>query len=164
MNYIKSTEALHFVGREEGLQVSDYYKRRRTGKFKSRWNVDTVCVYIIRHLNLSLWSIRKNTFYRRLKKSNKLQQYVNIYLLLNYSTCFGHPSCPSSVVHKTVVAASGKDHNIWGASFFKRDQIRTIWSRLKKLAPQILWSLPEAATTIWCTPDDMRDGCPKHVE
>ena len=60
-----------------------------------------------------------------LKKSNKTQQYADNYLLLNYSTCFGPPSHPSSGVHKTVVAASGTDHAIWGASFLKRDQIRT---------------------------------------
>jgi len=42
-----------------------------------------------------------------LKKSNKMQQYADIYLLLNYSTCFGRPSRPSTGVHKTVVAASG---------------------------------------------------------
>ena len=54
-----------------------------------------------------------------------MQQYVDIYLLLNYSTCFGRPSRPSSAVHKTVAAASGTDHTIWGAgaSFLKRDQI-----------------------------------------
>jgi len=28
-----------------------------------------------------------------------MQQYTDIYLLLNYSTCFGHPSRPSSEVH-----------------------------------------------------------------
>ena len=61
-----------------------------------------------------------------LKKSNKMQQYADIYLLLNYSACFGRPSRPSSGVHKTVVAASGTDRTIWGASFFKRDQIRKI--------------------------------------
>jgi len=60
----------------------------------------------------------------RLKKSNGMQEYVDIYLLLNYSSCFGRPSCPSSGVHKTVVAASGTDHTTWGASFLKRDQIR----------------------------------------
>ena len=60
-----------------------------------------------------------------LKKSNEMQQYSDIYLLLNYSTCFGHPSRPPSGVHKTLVAASGTDHTIWGASFFKCDQIRT---------------------------------------
>jgi len=50
-----------------------------------------------------------------------MQQYADIYLLLNYSTCFGRPSRPSSGVHKTVVAASGTDHTIREASFFKRD-------------------------------------------
>jgi len=39
-----------------------------------------------------------------LKKSNEMQQYADIYLLLNYSTCFGCPSRPSSGVHETVVA------------------------------------------------------------
>jgi len=52
-----------------------------------------------------------------------MQQYADIYLLLNYSTYFGRPSRPSSGVHKTLVAASGTDHAIWGASFLKRDQI-----------------------------------------
>jgi len=45
-----------------------------------------------------------------------MQQYADIYLLLNYSTCFGRPSRSSSGVHKTVVAASGTDRTIWGAS------------------------------------------------
>ena len=72
----------------------------------------------------------------RLKKSNEVQQYADIYLLLNNSTCFGRPSRPSSGVHKIVVAVSGTDHTIWGVSFLKRDQI--IWSRLRKLAPQIV--------------------------
>jgi len=52
-----------------------------------------------------------------------MQQYADTYLLLNYSTCFGHPSRPSSGVYKTAVAASGIGHAIWGASFLKRDQI-----------------------------------------
>ena len=56
-----------------------------------------------------------------LKKSNEMQQYADIYLPLNYCTCFGRTS---SRVHKTAVAASGTDHTIWGASFLKRDQIR----------------------------------------
>jgi len=50
-----------------------------------------------------------------------MQQYADIYLLLNYSTCFGRPSRPSSGIHKTVVATSGTDHTIWEESFFKRD-------------------------------------------
>jgi len=45
-----------------------------------------------------------------------MQQYADIYLLLNYSTCFGHPSRPSSGVHKTVVVASVTDRTVWGAS------------------------------------------------
>jgi len=75
----------------------------------------------------------------RLKKPNEMQQYADIYLLLKYSTYFGRPSRPSSGVHKTVVAASGTDHTI-------------------------IRSVPEAATTVLCTPDDGRDGRPKHVE
>ena len=96
-----------------------------------------------------------------LNKSNKMQEYADIYLLLNYCTCFGRPSRPSSGVHKTVVAACGTDHTIWGASFFNRDQMS---SRSKKLAPQTVWSVPQAATTVLCTPDDGRDGRSKHVE
>ena len=61
----------------------------------------------------------------RLKKANEMQQYADIYLLLNYSTCFGRSSRPSSGVHKTVVATSGTNHTIWGASFFKRDHLVT---------------------------------------
>jgi len=89
-----------------------------------------------------------------------MQQFADIYLLLNYSTCFGRPSRPSSGVHKTVVAASGADHTIWEANFLEV----LIWSRLRKLAPQIVWYVPEAATTVLGTPDDGRDGRPKHVE
>jgi len=62
-------------------------------------------------------SVHRNS---RLRKSSEMQQHADIYLLLNYCTCFGHPSRPSSGVHKTVVAASGTDRTIWGASFFKR--------------------------------------------
>ena len=54
-------------------------------------------------------SVHRNS---RLKKSNEMQQYADIYLLLNYSTCFGRPSRPSSGVHKSVVAASGTDHTV----------------------------------------------------
>jgi len=65
----------------------------------------------------------------RLKKSKEMQQHADIYLLLNYSTCFGRASRPSSGVHKSVFAAYCTDHTIWGASFFKRDQIRSghVW-------------------------------------
>ena len=56
----------------------------------------------------------------RFKKSNDMEQYADIYLPLNDCTCFRLPSRPSSGVHKTVVAVSGTDHSIWGASFFKQ--------------------------------------------
>ena len=53
-------------------------------------------------------------------RSNKMQQYSGIYLLQNYSTCFGCPSHPSSGVHKTVTVASGTGHSIWATTFFHR--------------------------------------------
>jgi len=59
-----------------------------------------------------------------------MQQYADIYLLLNYFTCFERPPRPSSGVHKTVVAAS----------------------------------VPEAATTVLCIPDDGREGHSKHIK
>ena len=64
-----------------------------------------------------------------------MQQDADIYLLLNYSTCFGRPLRPLSGLIKTVVAAYGTDRSIWEASFFKRD---LIWSRLKKPGSQIV--------------------------
>ena len=66
----------------------------------------------------------RKILYACLKKSNEMQQYADIYLLLNYSTCFGRPWRPSSGVHKTVVVGSGTENTIWGTSFFKRDHIR----------------------------------------
>jgi len=59
-----------------------------------------------------------------LKKSNKMQQYADIYLLLNYSTCFERPSRPLSGVHKTVISASGTDHTIWEA----KKQVMSVYS------------------------------------
>jgi len=90
-----------------------------------------------------------------LKKSNKMQQYADIYLLLNYCICFGHPSRPSSRVYKSLVAASGTDHAIWGANLLKR---------LRIFASQIVRPIPDAASTVLCTADDRRDGRPKHVQ
>jgi len=62
---------------------------------------------------------------------------IFIYLLLNYYTCFGRPSRPSSGVQKTVVAAPGTDHTIWEASFLKRDQIRTGLGPLGPTVPTV---------------------------
>ena len=82
--------------------------------------VDHFCLFGIDTFYIRC-SVHRNI---RLKKSNKMQQYADIYLLLNYSTCFGRPSRPSSGVHKTVTATFGTDHTIWGVSFLKRDQIK----------------------------------------
>jgi len=83
-------------------------------------------VFILKStMNFYVIVILSLKFRVRLKKSNNMQQYADISLLLNYSTCFGRPSRPSSGVHKTVVAVSGTDHTIWEATFFKRDQIKT---------------------------------------
>jgi len=65
-------------------------------------------------------SVHRNS---KLKKCNEMQQYAVVYLMLNYSTYFGRPSRPSSGVYNTIVAASGTDRAVWGASFLKRDQI-----------------------------------------
>jgi len=54
-------------------------------------------------------SVHRNS---SLKKSNEMQLYADIYLLLYYSTYLGHPSRPSSALRKTVVTASGTDHTI----------------------------------------------------
>ena len=67
-------------------------------------------------------SVHRNS---SLKKSNEMQQYADIYLLLNYCTCFGRPSRPSSGVHKT------------SCSFFKHGQVLSC-SHFKKLVPQIV--------------------------
>jgi len=45
-----------------------------------------------------------------------MQQYADIYLLLNHSPYFRCPPHPSSGVHKTVTAASGTGHNIGTAT------------------------------------------------
>ena len=55
----------------------------------------------------------------KLMKPNKMQQYAGIYLLQNHSTCFGCLLHPSSGVDKTVTAASGTGHNIWGTTFLQ---------------------------------------------
>jgi len=82
-----------------------------------------------------------------------MQQYADINLLLNYSTCFRRPSRPLSGVHKTSVAASGTDHTIWGASFLKCDQIRT--SLLVKNFPHIIHYLAYNSPPLLITPSQM---------
>jgi hypothetical protein len=72
-----------------------------------KWNVGHWSAFYIRGC------VRRNS---RLKKSNKTQQYADIYLLLNYTTCFGCTPRPSSGLNKTVVAASVTDRTIWEVS------------------------------------------------
>jgi len=83
--------------------------------------------------------------------SNEMQQYAGAYLLQNYSTCFGYLSHPSSGAHHTVTSASGTGHTVRGITFLQRDLIRPRW---RKVVALILWPVPEAAFTVWCTPDD----------
>ena len=51
---------------------------------------------------------------------NEMQQYAGVYLLQNYSTCFGCPSHPTSGVHQTVTAASGTGHSVRTTTFRHR--------------------------------------------
>ena len=45
-----------------------------------------------------------------LLRSNEMQQYAGVYLLQNYSTCFGCLSHTSSGVHQTLTVASVTGH------------------------------------------------------
>ena len=110
--------------------------------------IRSVQIFLLFDIKLldNIWLFGIDKFYIRvsvrcnsgLKKSNKMQQkYADIYLLLNYSTCFGRASRPSSGVHKTVFAASGTDHTIWWASFLKRDQIKKITVQLSLFMPYV---------------------------
>ena len=111
--------------------------RRIRGRPRKRWLKDVA--KDIQSMGIRVWRKLSKERTEWKKITEKMQQYADIYLLLNYSACFGRPSRPPSGVHKTVVAASGTDHTIWEASFLKRDQIRTqFWSRLRKLDSQIL--------------------------
>ena len=59
---------------------------------------------------------------------NEMQQYAGVYLLQNYSTCFGRLSHPSSGVHQTVTAASGTAHIVRSTTFRQRGLIRQNYS------------------------------------
>ena len=49
-----------------------------------------------------------------------MQQYAGIYLLQNYTTCFGCLSHPSSGIQQTVTAASGIGDNVRATTFRQR--------------------------------------------
>ena len=65
--------------------------------------------------------------------SNNMQQYAGVYLLQNYSTCFGCLSRPSSGVHQTVTAASGTGHSVRATTFRQRGLIRSLWRKVVAL-------------------------------
>ena len=52
-----------------------------------------------------------------------MQQYAGVYLLQNYSTCFGCLSQPSSGVYQTVTAASDAGHSVRATIFRQRGLI-----------------------------------------
>ena len=53
-------------------------------------------------------------------RSNEMQQSAGVYLLQNYSTCFGCLSHPSSGVYQTVTAGSGTSHSVRETTFRQR--------------------------------------------
>jgi len=59
-----------------------------------------------------------------------MQQYSGVYLLQNYSTCFGCLSQPSSGVHQTVTTASGIGHSVRETTFRQRGLIRPRWRKV----------------------------------
>jgi len=59
-----------------------------------------------------------------------MQQLALIYLLQNYSTCFGCPSHPSPGVHKTVIAASGTVLSTRVTTFLHRGLIKPRWRKV----------------------------------
>jgi len=59
-----------------------------------------------------------------------MQQYAGVYLLQNYSTCFGYLSYPSSGVHQTVTAASGTGHSVRATIFRQRGLLGHAGGRL----------------------------------
>jgi len=67
------------------------------------------------------------TFIFILIRSTELQQNADVYLLQNYSTCFGCLSHPSSGVRQTVTAVSGTGHSVRATTFRQRGLIRPRW-------------------------------------
>jgi len=53
-------------------------------------------------------------------RSNEMEQYAGVYLLQNYSICFGCLSHPLSGVHQNVTAASGTGPSVRATTFRQR--------------------------------------------
>ena len=66
-------------------------------------------------------------------RSNEIQQYAGIYLLQNYSTCFGFLSHPSSGVQQMATAASGTGHSVRATTFRQRGIISPGWRKVVAL-------------------------------
>ena len=62
----------------------------------------------------------ENLFRNILVRYNEMQQYAGVYLLQNYSTCFGCLSNPSPGVHQILTAASGTGHCVRATTFLER--------------------------------------------
>ena len=62
-----------------------------------------------------------------------MQQYAGVYLLQNYSTCFGCLSHPSSGVHQIVTATSGTGHSVRVRTFRLRGLIMPRWRKVVAL-------------------------------
>ena len=85
-------------------------------------------------------------------RSNKMQHYAGIYLLQNYSTCFGCPSNTSAGVHKTVTAASGAGHSIRATTFLQRGRCSDTMNCTRSCSYSFMYSC-------WCvrwTPETCR--------
>ena len=76
-------------------------------------------------------------------KIQQMQQYADIYSLQNYSTCFGCHSTHHQEYQKL----------LRGLVWTSPDQTRP---RRRGVTMQVVWPVPEAAGTIFYTPDD---GC-----
>ena len=87
-----------------------------------------------------------------------MQQYAVIYLLQNYSTCFGYPLHSSAGIHKSLTAASGTGL----ITYLNNNLLGHAGGSL--LLRYVIIPVPEAAVNFLCTPDDGCDGHPKHVE
>ena len=81
-----------------------------TETYSDKGEFDCVLFYIRDSVHRDSISIR----------SNEMLQYAGVYLLQNYSTCFGCLLHSSSGVHQTVTAASGTGHSVRATTFRQR--------------------------------------------
>jgi len=96
-----------------------------------------------KYLYLGLWYV--------LHRSDVLLILMSLLYKLLYM--FRMSQHPSSGVLKTVTAASGTGHNTGAATSLQHGLIRPRW---REVAVPTLWPVPEAAVTVFSTPDD---GC-----